>query len=106
LPEALLVKGSLVIFTVLPARFPVAAAVITTATASATIAVAAIATTTAAAAPAAKAATTATAAASAIFAWLGFIDVQVATIDFFSIELSNGSLALFFRGHFNEAEAA
>jgi hypothetical protein len=78
----------------------------TTAAAAVAAATATITTVTAAAAASTtKAATTATAAARAIFAWFGFVDVQCTTIDFLAIKLSDGCLALFLAGHFDEAEA-
>jgi hypothetical protein len=69
-------------------------------------ATAAVAAAKAATTAAAKAAATATAAAAAaIFARFGFVDVQSTTINFFSIELSNGGCAFFLGGHFDEAKA-
>jgi hypothetical protein len=57
--------------------------------------------TTAAAAKAATATTT-----TAIFARLGFIDVQGAAINFLAIELRNSCGAFLFGGHFDEAKAS
>ncbi len=57
---------------------------------------------------AAEAATTAATAASsaAIFARACFVDVQITAIDFFAVELLDGSFALFLARHLDEAEAA
>jgi hypothetical protein len=80
------------------------AAATSTATAAASTAAATIA---AAAAEAATTTTTATAAASAaIFTRARFVDVQSAAIDFLAVELLDGSFALFFGRHLDEAEAA
>jgi hypothetical protein len=55
---------------------------------------------------AATAKATATTAAAAIFAWSGFVDRQVASVDLFAIELFNGSSSFFLGCHFDEAEAS
>src|SRR5262252_342946 len=77
----------------LPARFAVAAVIVSTTTAA--VAIAAV-----AAAIAAKAAT----ATTAILARFGFVDFQRPSIDFLAVELLNRCCAFFFRGHFDEGE--
>jgi hypothetical protein len=59
----------------------------------------------AAAAISAKAAIAA-AATAAIFAWLSFIHFQSTAVDFFAIELIDGSSGLFLGGHLDEAKAS
>jgi hypothetical protein len=73
--------------------------------ASAAAAAVTTATATVAAATAAVASATTTATAGAVFARLGFIDVQSAATDFTTVELLNRSSALFSAGHFDKAEA-
>ncbi len=58
----------------------------------------------AATAAAITAATTTTTAA--IFAGLGFVDVQGATVHFLAVKLGDSSFALFLAGHFDEAKSA
>src|SRR5205823_1372517 len=84
----------------LPARFAVSAAVVSTTTA------AAITITTVTAATTTTTAKTTTAAAAAIFARLRFVDFQRATADFLAIELLDGCIGFFGRGHFHERKTA
>jgi hypothetical protein len=96
-------QGQFLLTIRLPTRFTIA----TAATAATTIA----APTTAAAIAATASTTTAsttksasTAAISAIFAWSSFVHSKITTVEFLAIELSNGSLTFFFRGHFNKTK--
>jgi hypothetical protein len=108
--EAISLPSWLAVTTAAATAIPIAAASATAATAAiATVSATATATAATAATIAAKAAaTTATAAAAsaAIFTWASFVDVQVATVEFLTIELLNSFLALFRSCHFDEAEAA
>jgi hypothetical protein len=88
----------------LPARRPVA-----TATTAATAVVATASTTAAATATAASTETTATATttatSTAVFPWSGFIHRQVATVQFFAVELFDGRFGFFLGSHLYKAEA-
>ena len=87
----------------LPARFATAAATAAVAAAAAT-ATTTTTITAKASAVAAEATTSAATAATAIFAWLGFVDFQGATADFFAIELIDGCCGFFLGRHFDEGE--
>ena len=84
----------------LPPWLAIAAVAAATAAATITTVTAAAAATTTATKTTPTAATT-----SAIFARLGFINGQTASIDLFAIELFDSLCSLFLAGHFNEAEA-
>src|SRR5687767_11356120 len=55
---------------------------------------------------AAVATSAATTTASAIFAWLGFVNVQRASVQVHTIELLNRSRAFFLRRHLDKTKAA
>jgi hypothetical protein len=88
----------------LPAWLAIAAAT-AAAVATATAAITTV-TTAAAATTATAAAKATTATAAAIFARLGFVNVQRPTVDFLTVKLSDSCLALFLAGHFDKAKAA
>src|SRR4051794_26362132 len=81
------------------------AAAATAAAATAAVATTAAAATAAAAAVAATATTAATTATGSVFAGLGFVNGQCATVDFLAVEGGDDGLGLFIASHLDEPEA-
>jgi hypothetical protein len=87
----------------LPARFAIA----TVTTATATTAAATVATVAATATTATESTTTTTAASvTALFSWTSFVNGEVPTVEFLTVELGDSGITFFFRGHLNETKTA